>query len=126
MTKIFDLPERGFEPQIFSNFSAHDLNFHGKIKSKQASKRDGTLPKDTLLTLQEIAEQPEKNAFEALKKPRNRKNEKQKPLKTVTNTRSAPAVTKTKQPKIYDESNGRKSLAGSKKIEMRYLLFNYQ
>jgi len=66
----------------------------------------------------EIAEQPEKNAFEALKKPRNRKNEKQKPLKTVTNTRSAPAVTKTKQPKIYDESNGRKSLAGSKKIEM--------
>ena len=76
--------------------------------------------------MQEIAEQPEKNAFEALKKPRNRKNEKQKPLKTVTNTRSAPAVTKTKQPKIYDESNGRKSLAGSKKIEMRYLLFNYQ
>jgi len=66
----------------------------------------------------EIAEQPEKNAFEALKKPRNRKNEKQKPLKTVTNTRSTPAVTKTKQPKIYDESNGRKSLAGTKKIEM--------
>ena len=28
--KIFDLPERGFEPQIFSNFPAHDLNFHGK------------------------------------------------------------------------------------------------
>ena len=25
---IFDLPERGFEPQIFSNFPAHDLNFH--------------------------------------------------------------------------------------------------
>ena len=21
-------PERGFEPQIFSNFPAHDLNFH--------------------------------------------------------------------------------------------------
>ena len=45
--KKFDLPERGFEPQIFSNFSAHDLNFHGneepKIKSKQASKRDRTL-----------------------------------------------------------------------------------
>merc|ERR1712129_510233 len=66
----------------------------------------------------EIAEQPEKNAFEALKKPRNQKNEKLKPLKTVTNTRSTPAVTKTKQPKIYDESNGRKSLAGTKKIEM--------
>ena len=77
------------------------------------------VPKDTSLTLQEVAEQPEKNAFEALKKPRNRKNEKQKPLKTVTNTRSTPAVTKTKQPKIYDESNGRKSLAGTKKIEMR-------
>ncbi len=27
---FFDLPERGFEPQIFSNFPAHDLNFHGK------------------------------------------------------------------------------------------------
>ena len=26
----FDIPERGFEPQIFSNFPAHDLNFHGK------------------------------------------------------------------------------------------------
>jgi hypothetical protein len=26
----FDLPEQGFEPQIFSNFPAHDLNFHGK------------------------------------------------------------------------------------------------
>ena len=24
------LPEWGFEPQIFSNFLAHDLNFHGK------------------------------------------------------------------------------------------------
>ena len=23
-------PERGFEPQIFSNFPAHDLNFHEK------------------------------------------------------------------------------------------------
>ena len=45
--KIFDLPERGFEPQIFSNFPVHDLNFHGRegdeIKSKQASKRDRTL-----------------------------------------------------------------------------------
>ena len=27
---FFDLLERGFEPQIFSNFSAHDLNFHGR------------------------------------------------------------------------------------------------
>jgi hypothetical protein len=27
---FFDLPERGFEPQIFSNFPAHDLNFYGK------------------------------------------------------------------------------------------------
>ena len=28
--KCFDLPEQGFEPQIFSNFPAHDLNFHGR------------------------------------------------------------------------------------------------
>ena len=28
--KKIDLPERGFEPQIFSNFPAHDLIFHGK------------------------------------------------------------------------------------------------
>ena len=28
--KNFDLPERGFEPHIFSNFPAHDLNFHVK------------------------------------------------------------------------------------------------
>ena len=45
---FFDLPEQGFEPQVFSNFPAHDLNFHGRkgdeIKSKQASKRDRTLP----------------------------------------------------------------------------------
>ena len=27
---IFDLPEWGIEPQIFSNLPAHDLNFHGK------------------------------------------------------------------------------------------------
>ena len=26
--KFFDLPELGFEPQIFSNFPAHNLNFH--------------------------------------------------------------------------------------------------
>jgi hypothetical protein len=25
---FFDFPEQGFEPQIFSNFSTHDLNFH--------------------------------------------------------------------------------------------------
>jgi hypothetical protein len=25
--KMFDLTERGFEPQIFSNFPTHDLNF---------------------------------------------------------------------------------------------------
>ena len=29
-TNIFDLPKQGFEPQIFSNFTAHDLNFHGR------------------------------------------------------------------------------------------------
>ena len=28
--KKFNLSEQEFEPQIFSNFSAHDLNFHGK------------------------------------------------------------------------------------------------
>ena len=28
--KYFGLLERGFEPQIFSNFPDHDLNFHGK------------------------------------------------------------------------------------------------
>ena len=28
--KKIDLPERGFEPQIFSNFPTHDLNFHVK------------------------------------------------------------------------------------------------
>ena len=44
--KNFDLPEQGFEPQIFSNFPGHDLNFHGaQIKSKQASKRDRTVTK---------------------------------------------------------------------------------
>ena len=26
--KFLDLPKRGFEPQIFSNFSAHDLNLN--------------------------------------------------------------------------------------------------
>ena len=28
--KKIDLPERGFEPQIFSNFPTHDLNFYVK------------------------------------------------------------------------------------------------
>ena len=28
--KNCDLPELGFEPQIFNNFPAHNLNFHGK------------------------------------------------------------------------------------------------
>ena len=27
-TKKIDLPEWGFEPQIFSNFPTHDLNFY--------------------------------------------------------------------------------------------------
>ena len=27
---FFDLPERGFEPKIFSNFPAYNSNFHGK------------------------------------------------------------------------------------------------
>ena len=41
---FFDLPKRGFESQIFSNFPTHDLNFHVKWgASKQASKRDRTL-----------------------------------------------------------------------------------
>ena len=43
--KNFDLPKRGFETQIFSNFPAHDLN-GDEIKSKQASKRDRTLLTD--------------------------------------------------------------------------------
>ena len=28
--KKIDFLEQGYEPQIFSNFPAHDLNFHGK------------------------------------------------------------------------------------------------
>ena len=28
--RFFDLPERGFKPQIFSNFPTLDLNFHGR------------------------------------------------------------------------------------------------
>ena len=45
--KNVDLLQREFEPQIFSNFPTHDLNFcrrkGDKIKSKKASKRDRTL-----------------------------------------------------------------------------------
>ena len=43
--KIFDLPDWGFEHQIFSNFPTQDfMEGEGdKIKSKQASKRDRTL-----------------------------------------------------------------------------------
>ena len=37
-----DLPEWGFESQIFSNFPAQDLNFHVKWGAR-ASKRDRTL-----------------------------------------------------------------------------------
>ena len=48
--KYFELPEQGFESQIFRNFPARDLNFHRRegdeIKLKQASKRDRTLPVD--------------------------------------------------------------------------------
>ena len=29
--KKFDLLDLGYEPQIFSNIHAHDLNFHGKL-----------------------------------------------------------------------------------------------
>ena len=32
--KFFDLPERGFEPQIFSNFPAHDLNQNKLLTNK--------------------------------------------------------------------------------------------
>ena len=58
MKKKNDLPERGFEPHIFSNFPAHDLNFHvelePEIKSKQASKRDRTLLKILQMYLHRI------------------------------------------------------------------------
>ena len=36
-TKDFDLPKQGFEPQIFSNFPAHDLNFHWKVRSPRSN-----------------------------------------------------------------------------------------
>ena len=45
--KYFDLPEQGFESQIFRNFHASDLNFQRRegdeIKLEQASKTDRTL-----------------------------------------------------------------------------------
>ena len=34
---FFDLPERGFEPQIFGNFAAHDLNFDVKWGSPRSN-----------------------------------------------------------------------------------------
>ena len=36
--KNFDHLERGFESQIFSNFSAHDLTFHGKCGARDQIK----------------------------------------------------------------------------------------
>ena len=36
---FFDLLERGFEPQIFSNFSAHDLNFQVKWGARDRVKK---------------------------------------------------------------------------------------
>ena len=36
--KKFDLSEQGFEPQIFSNFPAHDLNFHVKLGARDQIK----------------------------------------------------------------------------------------
>ena len=34
---FFDLPEQGFELQIFRIFTDHDLNFHDEIKSRRGS-----------------------------------------------------------------------------------------
>ena len=54
--KIFDLPEQGFEPLIFSYFPVHDLNFHGKwgrwdqIKTI-ASKKIGLYQKSKISTV---------------------------------------------------------------------------
>jgi len=66
-----------------------------------------------------LAEEPEKNAFEVLKNPGIRKNQPHKPLKTVTNTAAAKVNAKTKQPKIYDESDGKKLLTGTKNTDSR-------
>ena len=35
--KIFVLQEWGFEPQIFSNFHAHDLNCNWKVRSPRSN-----------------------------------------------------------------------------------------
>ena len=44
-TKIIDLPERGFEPQIFSNFPTLTFEFDGDgSKSKIVTKTYRTLP----------------------------------------------------------------------------------
>ena len=32
-----DPPEWGFQPQIFSNFPVHDLNFHVKVRSPRSN-----------------------------------------------------------------------------------------
>ena len=45
--KFFDLPEQGFEPQIFSNFTAHDLNFHGRWGWRDEEVRILTLHEST-------------------------------------------------------------------------------
>ena len=36
--KFFDLPERGLEAQIFSNFPAHNLNFQGRSNQNNLHK----------------------------------------------------------------------------------------
>ena len=55
---FFDLPEQGFEPQIFSNFPVHDWIFmeseEPEIKSKQASKRDRTILKQKWIMLRRL------------------------------------------------------------------------
>jgi hypothetical protein len=41
-TIFFDPPEWGFEPQIFSNFLAHDLTFHqSKSEGDESDSRQG-------------------------------------------------------------------------------------
>ena len=46
--KSFDLPEQGFEPQIFSNFSAHDLKFHGNWGAWDQTKKKFSILDRTL------------------------------------------------------------------------------
>ena len=36
--KKFDLPQRGFEPQIFSNFLAHEFEFSWKVTRSNQNK----------------------------------------------------------------------------------------